>query len=303
MSGNTLPTLDKATLHTRNFWLGSALALVSASAFALNLVFAGISYEYGANIHALNLARALLFLVALQAVIEWTRAPVRMPGRAMLSSALVGVLLCAEMYVLLGAIRTIPVALAVLVFYTYPMLIAVVRWISGGETFSWPALACMLAGFGGLVLVLITAPVRLETEGLVFSFIAALVMVAMLITSEKNLKIYDSQVALFHSLFVVCVIIVVLSLTVVDLELPSGAAGWLMFTGSTVFYVIATFTLFKAVSLIGPLHTAIIDTTAPVWAAFFGFMMLGQSLTWMQMLGIFVVVLSVILLQLASARR
>ena len=89
--------------NSRTLLLGSALALVSAAAFALNLVFAGISYEYGANIHALNLSRALLFMVSLLVVIELTRAPVRMPPKAMLSSALVGVLLCAEMYVLLGA--------------------------------------------------------------------------------------------------------------------------------------------------------------------------------------------------------
>ena len=133
----------------KNLWLGSALALLSAAAFALNLVFAGISYQYGANIHALNLSRALLFLVSLQIVIEATKAPVRMPPRAMLSSALVGVLLCAEMYVLLGAIQTIPVALAVLVFYTYPMLIAAVRWITGREPFQTQSLLFMLIGFAG----------------------------------------------------------------------------------------------------------------------------------------------------------
>ena len=46
-------------------WLGSLVALCSASTFALNMVLARMAYDAGGNIHALNLSRAGLFLVCL----------------------------------------------------------------------------------------------------------------------------------------------------------------------------------------------------------------------------------------------
>ena len=39
----------------KSLLVGSVLALVSAITFALNMVLAGMSYQHGANIHALNL--------------------------------------------------------------------------------------------------------------------------------------------------------------------------------------------------------------------------------------------------------
>ena len=72
------------------------------------------------------------------------------------------------------------------------------------------------------------------------------------------------------------------------------------FAGSTVFYVMATFTLFMAVSMIGPLRTAIVDNTAPVWAVVFGFLLLDQALNARQVFGVIIVIAAVISLQLVS---
>ena len=77
-------------------------------------------------------------------------------------------------------------------------------------------------------------------------------------------------------------------------------AGWMAFAGSTVFYVMATFTLFMAVSMIGPLRTAIVDNTAPVWAVVFGFLLLDQALNARQVFGVIIVIAAVISLQLVS---
>ena len=199
--------------------VGSVLALVSAITFALNMVLAGMSYQHGANIHALNLSRAGLFFGCLAIYIVATRTPLTLPPRIRVSAILVGGLLCGEMYVLLGAIQTIQVALAVLIFYTYPMLVAMIHWITGKERFSPIALLLLVCGFSGLVFVLITAPVQPDTVGIVYSVLAALVMSAMLITSESSLKAYNNQVVLLHSLAVVVAIVLLLSVTVVDIHI------------------------------------------------------------------------------------
>ena len=288
-----VPRFKTVIMFDNRTLIGSLIALVSAMSFALNVVLAGKSYEYGANIHSLNLARATLFLGCLLMVVKLNRSRAMVTGRAHLLCGAVGVLLCIEMYVMLGAIQTIPVAVAVLVFYTYPILIALFGWVTGTDRFSGKLLGLLTIAFGGLVIVLVDSPVQLDPEGLAYSVAAALVMAAMLITSEKALKQYDNYQVLLNSLTVVTAIILVMSMTIVDLALPTIAAGWLFFAGSSVFYVTATFCLFTAVSMVGPLRTAIIDTTAPVWAIVFGLILLNQNLTGQQIAGAAMVVTAV----------
>ena len=78
--------------NNRNL-IGSLIALTSAMSFALNVVLAGKSYEYGANIHSLNLARATLFLGCLLMVVKLNHSRAVVTGRAHLLCGVVGVLL------------------------------------------------------------------------------------------------------------------------------------------------------------------------------------------------------------------
>ena len=289
--------MSSSPLH-RNLWLGGCLALVSAMSFSLNLVLAGMSYQYGANVHALNLCRALLFLACLGSVILVSGRTITLPTRARLSCLLLGVLLCAEMYAILLAIRTIPVALAVLLFYTYPILIACVSWARGVETFRLGSLFLLTVAFIGLVVVLADGPIVLDFAGTIYALAAAGIMAAMLITSESSLKNHDNFVVLLHAVATVSLLIGFFSISLVPLQWPSGPTGWTVFWASSGCYVIATFTLFKAVALAGPLRTAIIDNTSPVWAALFGFLLLEQFLSTHQVAGVLVVVSAVIALQL-----
>ena len=285
--------------HLRRLIAGSALALFSAITFALNVVLAGMSYQHGANIHALNLSRAALFLATLSCILLATRTLPQLNPRIRNLSILLGLLLCAEMYVLLGAIKTIPVALAVLIFYTYPLIIAVHGWLTGVERFNLASMFLLLTGFGGLLFVLISAPVVPDIQGLLFSLGAAVVMAAMLLVSDKALKFSNNHVVLFYALSTV-VIGIILSLVTIDavtLAWPTDKLGWIVFSASSFFYVAATFALFMAVKLVGPLRTAIIDNTAPVWAILFGYLLLNQILTVRQLLGALVVIVAVMLLQ------
>ena len=79
-------------------WLGSLVALCSASTFALNMVLARMAYDAGGNIHALNLSRAGLFLVCLALWLRLSGRSLTLPSRPRLASLTLGLLLCAEMY-------------------------------------------------------------------------------------------------------------------------------------------------------------------------------------------------------------
>lgn len=277
--------------------IGSLIALISAATFALNMVLASVSYQHGANIHGLNFARAITFFCCLLLVVFTQRLSLKMTRAARLNTLVMGALLCSLMYALLGSVRTIPVAVAILIFYTYPILIALYRWKKGEDQFSIRALLLMIVAFVGLVIVLVDSSLELESTGVLFALAAAIIMAAMLILSEKSLAEYNTFVVMAHGLAVVTLLLLILKLTLVEHHWPQSNLGWSAFTASTLLYVIATFSLFKAVSLVGPLRTAIIDNTAPVWAMVFGYLVLQQTLSPFQLVGAITVIGAVMALQ------
>ena len=100
-------------------------------------------------------------------------------------------------------------------------------------------------------------------------------MATMLITSEYTMAGTDRRVVMVYMLCVCCVAVTLISLTVVEPVWPAGWLGWSAFVGSTICFVAATFLLFTAVDMIGPLRTAVIDNSSPVWAILFAGLLAG----------------------------
>lgn len=287
----------------RRVALGGLIALASAIAFALNVTLARMVYDAGGNIHALNLSRPLIFLVCLALWLRMTGQPMGLPGRVRLASLGLGLLLVVEMYSLLGAIIFIPVGLAILAMYSYPLMIAVWSWMRGAEKPSALALLALVTAFAGLALALGASAEQLDWRGVTLAFAAALGMVALLLIGERVMVARDHRLVMLHMTASASVLMALLSAVVVDLAWPVGALGWLAFAGSGLFYVLATYALFTAVHMIGPLRTAILDNSSPVWAVIFAYLLLGEALTLKQIIGAALVVAALIALQIAQRRR
>ena len=282
--------------------LGSLVALASAVSFALDVTLSRMVCEAGGNIHALNLSRPVIFMVCLALWLRAEGQPLGLPRGPRLASLGLGLLLCVEMYCLLGAIIFIPVGLAILAMYSYPLLIAAWSWMRGAEQPSAVALLALVTAFAGLMLALGASVDGLDWRGVGLAFAAALGMVALLLVGERVMAKRDNRRVMLHMTVAAAGIMVVLSVSLVELAWPSGTTGWLAFVGSSLFYVLATFTLFTAVHMIGPLRTAIIDNSSPVWGVSFAFLLLGEMLTLKQIIGAVLVVVALITLQIAQKR-
>ena len=150
--------------------IGSIIALLSALMFALSLVVVEWVYAAGGNIHALNLVRAIVFALVMLGALAIARLPVRASPRQLAWCVGLGVLFCIEMYGVLSAIHFIPVGLAILILYVYPLIVAQLSWITGREPFTLDRLLIMLAAFAGLALAL-QAPFGLvDWRGIALSF-------------------------------------------------------------------------------------------------------------------------------------
>ena len=288
-------------LTRQRFWLGSTAALMSAVAFSTNVTLSRLAYDFGTNLHALNLIRAVVFLAVLIIAVWLSGSRVSIERKEMYRCLVLGILLCDEMYFLLASILFIPVALSILVFYTYPIMIAVWTWRTGRRYFSYFGLSVMMVAFIGLITTLAGSDGLLVgwngRNGIALAFIAAICLAALLLLSERVLERQSAKIMMLYMLLSTTAVVGLVSIFIVELTWPTSVGGWLALGGSAVFYVVATLLLFKAVDLVGSLQTAIIDNTSPVWAMILGVIILGQWLTVQQVIGASITVTAVMLLQ------
>ena len=279
--------------------VGSAVAFASAIVFATGITLVAAIYQDGANVHAVNLTRVLTLASVMAITLAIARMSPALPPRTALRCVLIGVLFCAEIYGLLSSVKYIPVGLAMLIMYTYPLMIAVVGWLTGAESFTLDRLFAILAAFAGLALALHAPQADIDWRGVAWAVFTAVVFSAVLIVSGRTMRGVDRRILMLYLTSTAVVIVGAVSLALVPLEWPRTDHGWTLLAVSTGLYVLATTLLFTAVKMIGPMRTAIIDNSAPIWAIVLGALLLGERLSAAQLFGGALVIGAVLLVQLS----
>ena len=278
---------------------GSAVAFASAIVFATGITLVAAIYQDGANVHTVNLTRVLSLAAVMALTLAIGRMSPVLPPRMALRCVLIGLLFCGEIYGLLSSVKYIPVGLAMLIMYTYPLMIAIAGWLTGTESFSLDRLFAILAAFAGLALALHTPHAEIDWRGVAWAVFTAVVFSAMLIVSGRTMRGVDRRILMLYLTSTAAVIVGVISLTVANLEWPRTEHGWTLLAVSTGTYVLATILLFTAVKMIGPLRTAIIDNSAPIWAIVLAAFLLGERMSVAQLFGGALVISAVLLVQLS----
>ncbi len=153
---------------------GLVLALVSAAAFGTNIVSAQIAGQMGLSGPLLVFYRVLLMLVLVMAIaLTWhhplavardQRRPILIFG---LATALVGI-------AYLSSVAFVPVSVAAVVFYTFPVLIVLAEPVLTPAPFRADRLAVALVAFLGVALVVGPDLHGLDPRGLALAMLASL---------------------------------------------------------------------------------------------------------------------------------
>src|ERR1700678_2196497 len=154
--------------------VGITVALAAAAGFALANTSASVAYQGGSN--PLTVA-ATRFLVPTAALIVWLRVSsisLVLPKRDALAAAALGVVTALYTWALLRSFSSIPFALAVLIFYLFPLMAAVIVAGFGWEKFSWKTGAAIVCALAGLALALDVRGGSLNAEGVALALSAAI---------------------------------------------------------------------------------------------------------------------------------
>jgi drug/metabolite transporter (DMT)-like permease len=185
----------------------------------------------------------------------------------------------------LQAIALLPVSIAILAYFIYPLLTGIGAAITGVERMSWRALLTSVVAFLALGLMLGQQIADLSKLGLAFAFGTALCRAVSLLLTRAMLSGTDARVTTWYSMVPSTVIFVAASAAVFEWQLPQTGWGWGAFLGVSLTTTLSTLLIYISTNSIGPFRTALMMNLEPLLTLIFSMLLLQEALTPLQILG------------------
>jgi len=280
----------------RQPWLATLFIACTATTFALGSTMIRFAYESGANTLAVVTVRATVAALGLGLVLFLRRVPLRLSFRECWVSILLGTLVAGYAAAMYLSMVYMPIALAVLAFYTYPIFTSLFAWLTGQERFSFFGASALALAFGGLLLALDVSQSSFSLTGAFWAIIAALGFSTVLILSAWLFpKVDDTQPRTFLMLLtssVVCLLAVCVSGT---LALPNDLLGWSGLLVSSLCYAVGMTAVLFAAAMLGSARVAVVMNIEPIASLVLTFLILGERLRPVQLVGAAFVIAAIFL--------
>jgi probable blue pigment (indigoidine) exporter len=272
--------------------------LTAAVMFTISDVFGKLALEGGADVLSLLSFRSVL---GIGLVFIWLRlgAPaVALARPAKWISLALGVLLTVNLFGVFKAIELIPVSIAILTYFIYPLLTGIIGAMTGVDRLTLTGAATALAAFFGLALIVGTNPADLAVVGLLAAVGGALCRAAMLLITRAALKGADARLVTWYTLWSSMLVFVALSIVTWNWHWPHTASGWVAFVGIGFTTTAAILALYVSTQRIGPFRTALYMNLEPFMTAVLSAIVLGDRMTPLQVLGGAVMIAALCVFQL-----
>lgn len=283
-------------------WAGVLVLAAIATVFGSNHVAARVAFEHGANVQTAVAVRSTgtaLFVLALLAA---QRVPVRLPRASLGRAAAIGVLLALQSYCLYSAVALIPVALALLAFQTFPMVLALITWAAEGTRPARRTLVAMPVALAGLALALDVAGAGGAVAdrwseigaGVLWASGASLSFGGVLYLTNRWLPAVDGRLRTLVVMTVVAAVMIAASAATDSFRLPADARGWTALALLTFFYGSAFIALFIVLPRVDAVNTSFALNFEPVAVLAIAWIALGQAIAPLQIAGMFVVLAAIV---------
>lgn len=279
---------------------GTLFCLASATAFGAMAILGKLAYEDGATVGTLlsvrfSLAAALFWALVL------ARGELRAVGRR---DIVVGLGLGAVVYAgqagtYFSALDRIDASLLSLLTYTFPVIVAVAAVLVGRERISRRRIVALVIASGGLALVLSSAGAgRLDPLGTALGFATAVIYATYILVGEDVARRMAPRVLAALVCTGAAVTLSAGSALLGQLhpgQLSPAGWGWIACL-AVVSTVVALSLLFAGLRRVGPTTASILSTAEPVVTVVLAFLVFGEVLTPVQLVGAALVLGAVLVL-------
>ena len=282
---------------------GTLLCVGSAASFGAMAVFGKLAYDNGATVGTLLAVRFALAAALFWALVfaDGSVRELRSLARRdiVLALALGAAGYAAQAGCFFAALDRIDASLLSLVLYTFPGMVAVAAIVLGRERADSRRLGALAIASGGLVLVLASAKAgSLDPVGTTLALTAAVIYTTYILVSEGIAG--RIRPSLLSALVCTGAAVSLTAGSALLGDLHPGevtAAGWGWLAGIAVVSTVAAVSLFFAgLKRVGPTTASILSTVEPVVTVVLAFLVFGELLGTLQLLGGALVIAAVLVL-------
>jgi drug/metabolite transporter (DMT)-like permease len=312
---------------------GVLLLLLVATVFASNHVAARLAFDHGTSVATAVAVRSVTTVVVVLGLLRSTGTSLRLPAPTLRRAILIGLLLSVQSYCLYAAVARLPVALALLTFNTFPLLLAAISWLIGGQRPGRRTLIAMPVILLGLTLALNVTGVGADpagnargaagthwsptmSAGVAFALTASSTFALALFLTTRWLGGVDGRLRALLTMATVGTVVLVVGWLAGRLGLADGAAGgigsafalpdapagWLGLALLSLLYTAAFTTLFALLPRLGAVNNAPVLNFEPIAALVLASQILGQKVLPIQIAGAFLVIGAIVFLTTGPRR-
>lgn len=277
---------------------GNLAGLAAAASFGQMTVFARMAYDGGSEPFTVSLVRAFVGFAAVAAFVPVFRLTLRVPRHVLPAFALITLTRFLASLGLLLAIAYVPVGLAILCLYTYPLMVAAGSAIITRAPLGMARSIAFVVAFAGLALAIAPSYDVLDVRGLVLGVFGAFNIAVMLIVSSRVMRETNFMAVSFFSNFGGIPLYVAAILVAGGFTPPTVTSGWIGMLGLSLCFAVAVVAQFASVHFVGPVRTAMLLNLEPLVAMVGAALLLGERLEPLQYAGAALVIGALV----ASAR-
>lgn len=273
-----------------------------ATVFGSNHVAARLAFEHGANVTTAVAFRSAGTALVVLGLLLLDGIPLKVGRKTAGRAIVIGLVLAAQSYCLYSAVALIPVALALLAFQTFPMVLALLSWLSGGERPTRRVMIAMPIALFGLAIALDVMGQSSQLAGrwaeigpgVLWATGASVAFALVLFLTTRWLGGLDGRLRSFLTMSVVAVVTVTAGTLADGFELPTDRTGWLAIALLTAFYGTAITSMFVLLPRLGAVNNAALLNFEPIAVLGLAWLVLGQAVAPLQVAGAFIVVGAVV---------
>ncbi|MDB5751795.1 MAG: protein of unknown function transrane [Ramlibacter sp.] len=289
---------------------GAAFAtlLLIALMMGANHVAARLAFNNGVDVATAVVFRSVITAAVLAVLIAVQGVALRFSPRHKRMLPVIGLLIGVQSLCLYSAVARLPVALALLAFNTYPIWAALWSAIVYRKPPERPLLLAMPVILVGLALALdvfgATSGLGASDQwarigaGVAFALAAAATFALAMVMTQHEAGDVDGRVRTATTMAVAGLVALATVTTQGGFHLPTAAAGWGGLVALTLLYGTAFTVMFTVLPRLGVVGNSAIMNVEPVFALGLAWLILGQAIAPVQVLGALLVVGAVMVLGL-----
>lgn len=272
---------------------GLTLAFMAAISLAFITTFAKLTYQNGSTPLTLITFRALTGVVVLLILARLLEGPLKIDRKSLPSLLMAGLGLGMITLGYMSSVAYIPVGLAALIFYLFPLVLLAYEAIRDRRRPGIRRIGAFALAFAGLALALGPSLESLDLRGVALAFMGGLGTVVLFISGQKASETMGPLSIGAIANIIILPVMAAIMFAFDSFALPNTDLGWFALLGACIAYLIGVSGQLAAVRLAKPSEAGLVHNIEPVMSIAIAWFVLHEVLSPIQLAGVALVIVSI----------